>query len=168
MDKKAFSLISYGMYVVSSFGPGKLNGQIATTVFQVTSEPPTMAVSLNCQNLTNELIKRSQRFSIAVLSQEAPLTLIGTFGFKCGRQLDKFSGMRYEVCPSGNPKLLEFSLAHFDVEVVQTVELGSHTLFIGKVTESELLAEGQPMTYDYYHQIKGGKIQQNAPSYIQK
>lgn len=173
MDKKAFNLISYGMYVVSSYGTStelgaspKLNGQIATTVFQVTSEPPMIAVSLNCQNLTNELIKKSRKFSVAVLSQEAPLTLIGTFGFKCGRQVDKFSGVKYEVCSSGNPKLLEYSLAHFDVEVTQTVELGSHTLFIGKVAESQILAEGQPMTYEYYHQIKGGKIQQNAPSYV--
>ncbi|MBI4727800.1 flavin reductase family protein [candidate division TA06 bacterium] len=166
VDPKAFSLISYGMYIVSSFGPGRLNGQIATTVFQVTSEPPMMAVSLNCQNYTNELIKGSQKFSVAVLSQEAPLTLIGTFGFKCGRQVDKFSGMKYEICSSGNPKLLEYSLANFDVEVTQTVELGSHTLFIGKVVESQILAEGHPMTYEYYHKIKGGKTQQNAPSYI--
>ncbi|MBI5806667.1 flavin reductase [candidate division TA06 bacterium] len=166
MDKNAFRLISYGMYLVSSYGPGKLNGQIANTVFQVTAEPPLMAVSLNCLNYTTELIKGSRKFSIAVLSQEAPLTLIGTFGFKCGRQVDKFSGMKYETCPSGNPKLLEYSLAHFDIEVTQTVELGSHTLFIGKAVESQILAEGQPMTYEYYHKIKGGKTQQNAPSYI--
>ncbi|MDQ7798420.1 MAG: flavin reductase family protein [Candidatus Edwardsbacteria bacterium] len=168
MDPNAFRLISYGMYVVSSFREGKLNGQIANTVFQVTAEPPLMAVSLNCQNLTNEFIKSSKKFSIAVLSQETPLTTIGTFGFKCGRQVDKFSGVKYQVCSSGNPKILDHSLAHFDLEVVQSVELGSHTLFIGKVVESEVLAEGLPMTYDYYHRIKGGKTQKNAPSYIAK
>ena len=168
MDPNAFRLISYGMYVVSSFREGKLNGQIANTVFQVTAEPPLMAVSLNCQNLTNEFIKSSQKFAIAVLSQETPLTTIGTFGFKCGRQVDKFSGVKYQICSSGNPKILDYSLAHFDLEVVQSVELGSHTLFIGKVVESETLGEGLPMTYDYYHRIKGGKTQKNAPSYIVK
>jgi ferric-chelate reductase [NAD(P)H] len=168
MDPKAFRLISYGMYVVSSFREGKLNGQIANTVFQVTAQPPLMAVSLNCQNLTNEFIKSSKKFSISVLSQETPLTTIGTFGFKCGRHVDKFSGVNYQICSSGNPKILEYSLAHFDLEVVQSVELGSHTLFIGKVVESEVLAEGQPMTYDYYHKVKGGKTHQNAPSYIVK
>ena len=166
MDTKAFSLISYGMYVISSFGQNKLNGQIATAVFQVTSEPPLIAVSLNCQNYTNELIKKSQKFSIAVLSQEAPLSLIGTFGFKCGRQVDKFSGMKYETCPSGTPKLLDYSLAHLDLEVTKTVELGTHTLFIGQVVDSQVLAEGIPMTYGYYHKIKGGLIQKNAPSYV--
>ena len=165
MDKNAFRLISYGMYLVSSYGSGKLNGQIATTVFQVTSEPPLMAVSLNCQNYTTELIKKSRKFSIAVLSQETPLTLIGTFGFKCGRQVEKFSGMKYETCPSGNPKLLEYSLAHFDVEVTQTVELGSHTLFIGRVVESQILAEGQPMTYEYYYTVLKGKTPRNATTY---
>jgi len=168
MDPNAFRLISYGMYVVSSFREGKLNGQIANTVFQVTAEPPMMAISLNCQNLTNEFIKSSKKFSVSVLSQETPLTTIGTFGFKCGRQVDKFSGVKYQICSSGNPKILDYSLAHFDLEVVQSIELGTHTLFIGKVVESEILAEGQPMTYDYYHRIKGGKTQKNAPSYIAK
>jgi len=166
MDAKAFNLISYGMYVVSSFRDGKLNGQIANTVFQVTAEPPLMAVSLNCQNFTNELIKSSHKFSISVLAEDTPLTMIGTFGFKCGRQVDKFSGMKYELCSSGNPKLFDHSLAHFDLEVVQSVELGTHTLFIGKVVEAEVLAEGRPMTYEYYHRIKGGKTQQNAPTFI--
>lgn len=168
MDPNAFKFISYGMYVVSSFKEGKLNGQIANTVFQVTAEPPMMAVSINCRNLTNEFIKCSKKFSIAVLSEKTPITMIGTFGFKCGRQVDKFSGIKYQVCSSGNPKILDYNLAHFDLEVVQSIELGSHTLFIGKVVESEVLAEGQPMTYDFYHTIKGGKTQQNAPTYIQK
>ncbi len=168
MDAKAFNRISYGMYVVSSFRDGKLNGQIANTVFQVTAQPPLMAVSINCQNLTNEFIKSSKKFSISVLAEETPLTMIGTFGFKCGRQVDKFSGIKYQICSSGNPKILEDSLAHFDLEVVQSVELGTHTLFIGKVVEAEVLAEGRPMTYEYYHRIKGGKTQQNAPTYIAK
>lgn len=168
MDPNAFRLISYGMYVVSSFRAGRLNGQIANAVFQVTAEPPLMAASLNCQNLTNEFIQSSRKFSVSVLSEEAPLTMIGTFGFKCGRQVDKFSGVRHQTCASGNPKLLDYSLAHFDLEVVQSVELGTHTLFIGKVVEAEVLAEGRPMTYEYYHKIKGGKTQQNAPTFINK
>lgn len=168
MDPNAFRLISYGMYIVSSFRGGRLNGQIANTVFQVTAEPPLMAASLSCQNLTNEFIKSSQKFSVSVLSEEAPLTMIGTFGFKCGRQVDKYGGVRYQICASGNPKLLDYSLAHFDLEVVQSAELGTHTLFIGRVVEAEVLAEGRPMTYEHYHKIKGGKTQQNAPTFIKK
>jgi flavin reductase (DIM6/NTAB) family NADH-FMN oxidoreductase RutF len=168
VDNRAFGLISYGMYVVSSFGQGKLNGQIATTVFQVTADPPAVAVSLNCQNYTNELIKVSKRFSIAVLSQETPMKFIGLFGFKCGRSVEKYSGIRYEMCASGTPKLLDHSLAHLDVEVTQSIELGTHTLFIGRVIESQVMAQGTPMTYDYYHKIKGGLIQQNAPSYVKQ
>jgi len=172
-DLTALQYISYGIYLVSSFrtstepgAQGRLNGQIATTVFQVSAEPPLVAVSLNCQNFTNELIKASGKFSVSVLSQETPLKFIGLFGFKCGRSVEKFSGLKYEINPSGTPKLLDHSLAHFDVEVTQAVELGTHTLFIGKVVDSQVLAEGIPMTYEYYHKIKGGLIQQNAPSYI--
>lgn len=168
MDLNAFRSISYGMYIVSSFRDGRLNGQIANTVFQVAAEPPLLAVSLNCQNLTNEFIKATNKFSVSVLSEEAPLTLIGNFGFKCGRQVDKFNGIKHEICSSGNPKILEYSLAHFDVEVTQSVELGTHTLFIGRVVESEVLAQGHPMTYEYYHKIKGGKTQKNAPSFIKQ
>jgi flavin reductase (DIM6/NTAB) family NADH-FMN oxidoreductase RutF len=166
MDKNALNLISYGMYIVSSFKDGRLNGQIANTVFQVTAEPPLLAVSLNVQNYTNELIQNSKKFSVSVLSEETPLTIIGTFGFKCGRQVDKFSGIKHEICSSGNPKILEYSLVHFDVEVTQTLELGTHSLFIGRVVESEILSAGRPMTYEYYHKVKGGKTQKNAPSYI--
>ncbi|MDP2842628.1 MAG: flavin reductase family protein, partial [Acetobacterium sp.] len=144
---------------------GRLNGQIATTVFQVAAQPPLMAVSLNCQNLTHELIQETKKFSVAVISQEAPVKFIGIFGFKCGRNVEKFSGLNYEISPSGTPKLLDYSLAHLDVEVIQTVPLGTHTLFIGQVVDSQVLSEGIPMTYEYYHKIKGGLIQQNAPSY---
>jgi flavin reductase (DIM6/NTAB) family NADH-FMN oxidoreductase RutF len=168
VDPNVFGLISYGIYVVSSFRKEKLNGQIATTVFQVAAQPPLVAVSLNCQNLTHELVQETKKFSVAVISQEAPLKFIGLFGFNCGRSLEKYSGLKYEINPSGTPKLLDHSLAHLDVEVTQAVPLGTHTLFIGQVVESQVLAPGIPMTYDHYHQIKGGLIQKNAPSYIKE
>lgn len=172
-EPNVFRLLSYGMYVVASFRPAtplgngrKLNGQIATTVFQVTAEPALVAVSLNCQNLTHEMIAETKRFSVSILSQEAPLKFIGLFGFKCGRSVDKFSGLSHKVLKSGTPVILDHSLGWLDLEVTQAIPLGTHTLFVGRVTESSLLAEGRPMTYDYYHQVKGGKTQANAPTFI--
>lgn len=188
-DPAVFRLLSYGMYVVASFRPStplgngrKLNGQIATTVFQVTAEPALVAVSLNCQNLTHEMIAETKRFSVSILSQEAPLKFIGLFGFKCGRSVDKFSGLSHKVLKSGTPVILDHSLGWLDLEVTQAIPLGTHTLFVGRVTGSELLVEGipldsldgardgsargKPMTYDYYHQVKGGKTQANAPTFI--
>jgi ferric-chelate reductase [NAD(P)H] len=173
MDASVFRLLSYGMYVVASFSPStslggnrKLNGQIANTVFQVTSDPPQLAVCLNCQNLTHELVAESKRFSVSILSQEAPLKFIGLFGFKCGRSVDKYSGVNHQVLKSGTPVILDYSLGWLDLEVTQAIPLGTHTLFIGRITDSAVGAEGTPMTYDYYHQVKGGKTQANAPTYI--
>ncbi len=164
-DPKVFRLLSYGMYVVASNRGGRLNGQIANTVFQATAEPPQMAVCLNCQNLTHEMVSESKRFSVSILSQETPLKLIGLFGFKCGRSVDKFSGISHRVLPSGTPVILDHSLGWLDLEVTQAIPLGTHTLFVGRVTDAEIIGSGTPMTYDYYHQVKGGKTQANAPTF---
>lgn len=180
MGQNVLRLVSYGMYVVASFRPSttsaklgtsplgngrKLNGQIANTVFQVTSEPPQMAVCLNCQNLTHELVSESRRFSVSILSQETPLQFIGLFGFKCGRSVDKYSGISHRVLASGTPVITEYSLGWLDLEVTQAIPLGTHTLFVGRVTGSEAIGSGRPMTYDYYHQVKGGRTQANAPTF---
>lgn len=85
MDEQAFWKLGYGMYIVASASGGRINGQIANTVFQVTSKPPTIAVSVNRQNLTHAYIKTSKVFSVSVLEEDAPMQLIGTFGYKSGR-----------------------------------------------------------------------------------
>jgi flavin reductase (DIM6/NTAB) family NADH-FMN oxidoreductase RutF len=164
IDSNVFQYLTYGMYVVASFRQGKLNGQIADVVFQVAAEPPLIAVSLNCQNLTHELIAQTKRFSVSILAQDAPLKLIGTFGFKCGRSVEKYSGISHKVLDSGSPVILDHSLGWLDLEVVQSVELGTHTLFIGRVTASEVLKQGEPMTYAYYHEVKRGLTPKTAPS----
>lgn len=165
IDPQVFNLLSYGMYVVSSFRQGKLNGQIADVVFQVAAEPPLVAVSLNCQNLTAELVRESGRFTVSVLEKDTPLKFIGLFGFKCGRSVEKYSGIAHRVLPSGAPVVLDHSLGWLELEVRQAVELGTHTLFIGKVVAAEALKAGEPMTYAYYHAVKGGASQANAPTY---
>lgn len=78
MDSKALQKISYGMYVVTSGKEAKCNGQIANTVIQVTSRPETVAVSINKQNYTHELIKKTLVFAVSILSKNTPLKFIGT------------------------------------------------------------------------------------------
>jgi len=168
IDPNIFQYLTYGMYVIASFRQGKLNGQIADVVFQVAAEPPLIAVSLNCQNLTHELIAQTKRFSVSILAQDAPLKFIGTFGFKCGRNVEKYSGINHKILASGTPVILDHSLGWLDLELTQSVELGTHTLFIGRVTASEVLKTGEPMTYAYYHTVKGGTTEKNAPTYIKK
>jgi len=97
MDLKALYNISYGIYVVSSKKENRINGQIANTVFQTTSEPATIAVCINKENLTHEFITESKVFSVSVLEQETDMKFIGKFGFKSGRDEDKFKGVNYKI-----------------------------------------------------------------------
>ncbi len=97
MDKKPFHKISYGIYVICSKNGEKTNGQIATTLFQVTSEPPTIAVSINKQNLTHQYISESKVFTVSILDKKTQLPFIGTFGFKSGRDIDKFKNVTYKI-----------------------------------------------------------------------
>ena len=154
------------MFIVSSNKDKALNGQIANTVFQVTSEPVTIAVSINNKNLTNEFIKASGVFGISVLSEEATLPFIGKFGFKSGRNEDKFKDLNYKVLPSGCPIVTDYSLAYIEAKVINSFDCLTHTLFLGQMTDSSLLKDGKPMTYDYYHQVKRGFTPPSAPTFV--
>ncbi len=168
MNLKTFHQISYGMYIISSKWQEKFNGQIANTVFQITAEPPTVAVSINKQNLTREFIKESKVFTISILSEEASMTLIGQFGFRGGREMDKFKDISYDIGKTGVPILLENTIGYLEVELINSIDVGTHTVFIGKIVESEIIKEGRPMTYQYYHEVKKGKTQKTAPTYIKE
>jgi flavin reductase (DIM6/NTAB) family NADH-FMN oxidoreductase RutF/rubredoxin len=163
---KALHKICYGLYVVSSVRNEKLNGQIANTVFQITSSPPTVAVSINKQNLTHEFIQASKIFTVSVLLKETPMKFIGHFGFKSGREIDKFNEVNYKLGIIGAPIVLEYSVSYLEAEVVSAVDVGTHTVFIGTVIDADILSEGEPMTYAYYHTVKKGKSPKTAPTYI--
>jgi len=168
MDIKAFFKISYGMYIVSSFDSKKFNGQVANTVFQVTAEPPQFAVCINKNNLTNEYSKKSGIFTISVFSKDTPMKFIGLFGFKSGKEVDKFQDVEYKTGTTGAPIVLENCLSYFECEVVASMDIETHTLFIGKVIDAQIITDGEPMTYAYYHTIKQGLTHKNAPTYIKK
>ncbi len=169
MNPKALHKISYGMYVVSSKNDGKFNGQIANTVIQTTSEPPMIAVCLNKQNLTHEFVQASRVFTVSVLSQETPMEFIGRFGFKSGREIDKFEGVKVKMGVTGVPIALDHALAYLEAEVVDSADAVTHTLFIAKVLDAEILDENaEPMTYAFYHQVKRGKAPKTAPTYIKE
>jgi flavin reductase (DIM6/NTAB) family NADH-FMN oxidoreductase RutF len=168
MDLNALHKLGYGMYIVGSHKGDKLNGQIANTVFQITSEPPTVAVSINKNNLTHEYIESSKVFSASVLCQEAPLPYIGGFGFKSGRDVDKLKDINYKIGVTGSPVFLDHATACLEANVIQSVDVGTHTIFIGRIVAAEVLTEDICMTYDYYHQVKRGTTPKTAPSYIAK
>jgi flavin reductase (DIM6/NTAB) family NADH-FMN oxidoreductase RutF/rubredoxin len=168
MDLKALYKLGYGLYVVCSRRGNKLNGQIANTVFQITSEPPTIAVSINKNNLTHEFIKESKRLTVSVISQDTPLSFIGHFGFKSGRDINKLEGISYKTGETQAPVVTENALAYLEARVIQEVDVGTHTIFIGELVGADVLREGELMTYAYYHQVKRGTTPKTAPSYIEE
>jgi len=166
MNLKVLHNCTYGLYVIGSRKGDRLNGQIANTVFQVTSEPPTVAVSINKQNLTHEFISESGVFTASILSQDTPLSFIGHFGFKSGRDVDKLKDVNYKPGETGAPVVMDHSLAYIEARVTNQVDVGTHTIFIGELVEADVLGEGEPMTYAYYHQVKRGTTPKTAPSYV--
>ena len=168
MDVKALYKLGYGLYVVSSRKGDRLNGQIANTVFQITSEPPTIAVSINKNNLTHEFITESKVFTASILSQDTPLSFIGHFGFKSGRDINKLEGISYKIGETRAPVVTDNTLAYLEVRVIQEIDVGTHTIFIGELVGADVIREGEPMTYAYYHQVKRGTTPKTAPVYIEE
>jgi flavin reductase (DIM6/NTAB) family NADH-FMN oxidoreductase RutF/rubredoxin len=168
MNLQALHKIGYGLYVVGSKKDGKFNGQIANTIFQVCSEPPIIAAALNKQNLTNEFVSASKVFTVSILSQDTPLGFIGNFGFKSGRDVDKFSGVNYKMGETGAPIVLDNALAYFEAKVINQMDVGTHTIFVGEIIGADVVKEGEPMTYAYYHQIRRGTTPKTAPTYIEE
>ncbi|MDI6861681.1 MAG: flavin reductase family protein [Caldisericia bacterium] len=169
MDLTALFKINYGLYIISSKFENKLNGQIANAVMQVTSEPPKIAICLNKNNLTHEFIEKSRIFTISILSKETPLTFIGHFGFKSGRDIDKFKDVNFIIGEkTGAPIVKDYTVAFIECKVIEKFDVGTHTIFIGEVLNCDKLSEDEPMTYAYYHEVKKGKASKNAPTFIKE
>jgi flavin reductase (DIM6/NTAB) family NADH-FMN oxidoreductase RutF/rubredoxin len=166
MNKAALHKISYGLYVVTSGQDGKFNGQIANSMFQVTSDPATVAISINKQNYTNELIKLSRKFVVSVLSESAPMPFIGNFGFKSGRDFNKLQNVKTKTGVTGVPIVLENAVSYIEVELQKELDCDTHTIFMGKIVDCDVLNDAEPMTYAYYQKVKGGKSPKTAPTYV--
>lgn len=168
MDPNVLHNLNYGMYIVASCRGGSLNAQIANCVFQITSNPVTVAVSISKQNLTHQYIAASRIFSVSVLSEDAPMPFIGKFGFRSGRNEDKFKDTKFKKLASGCPVVLDNTLGYLEAKVINSFDCVTHTLFMGEVVASEIIREGTAMTYAYYHLVRHGKTPKVAPTFIEK
>lgn len=165
IDRKAFRSLSSGLYLVTAKA-GERRARVVNTLVQVASEPrPTLSVSLNKENATTAAILESGRFAATVLAEDAPMELIGTFGFHTSADTDKFAACTSALDGAEVPYVTEHGLARFSVSVTETIDAGSHYLFVGVVEEAEVLASGDPLTYAYYHAVKGGKTPPKAATY---
>ncbi|WP_368294333.1 flavin reductase [Dehalobacter sp. TBBPA1] len=149
---KAVQSISYGLFIITAAANGKDNGQAANTCFQITSDPVQIAIGINKKNYTHELIMQSGKFGISVLDQNGH-DLVRRFGYRSGREFDKFDGIKAHRGSSGI-LLLDEVLTTMEAEVADSMDTGTHTLFLGRVTAAEVRGSGEPMTYAYFRKTK--------------
>jgi len=169
MNFETYFKISYGLYIVTTQSGNKKGGYICNTLFQVTSNPPKFAISCHKDNYTTELIKQSGVFGFSVLSEKANPVLIGNFGYKSGRDFDKFAGVNYLTGKTGIPIITDSSVAWFECKVTQSYDIGTHILIIGEAIDMGLIEEkGKPLTYSYYREVFKAMSPKNSPTYIEK
>ena len=151
MDLTAFFKMSYGLYVVSAQEGERRAACLINTAVQVTAEPPRISVTVNKENVTADVIADAGSFTVTAVDETADMPYLGNFGFRTSANYDKFEKYASQASGLGNPYCPEHACAVFDCKLVDTVDVGTHYLFIGEVVGAERLGDAAPMTYSYYH-----------------
>ncbi|MBQ8032796.1 MAG: flavin reductase [Elusimicrobiaceae bacterium] len=160
---QSLNAFSYGLYIVTSADGKTRNGLIVNTAFQVSADPAKIAVCVCKNSFSHDVILKSKAFAVMPLEQETPMVFIGNFGFHTGRNYDKFAKVSCEVGKTGCPVVREHTLSYVEAQVEQTVDVGTHTLFIGQVVDGQIFKpQGSPLTYAYYHTVIKGKTPAGA------
>ena len=150
LDPTALFNLSYGLYVLTAREDGRDCGCIVNTVTQLTENPTRIALSVNKQNFTNEVIQRTGVFNISVLTEAATMDLFRHFGFQSGRDVDKFAGRTDPTSENGLRYISGPANALISGKVEQAIDCGTHMLYIALVTEARKLSDAPSMTYAYY------------------
>lgn len=151
MDKTAMYKLSYGLFVLTAHEADKDNGCIINTATQVTSDPNRIAIAVNKGNYTHDMVMRTSKFTVSVISQSASFDLFQHFGFQSGRDTDKFRDYTDCKTASNGTKIVTAGTnAYISAEVVSCMDLGTHTLFIADVTDGAVLSDVPSATYEYY------------------
>ncbi len=151
-DMTALFKLGYGLYVVTSNDGKKDNGLIVNTVSQVADNPARIAVTINKENYSHHIIKQTGKMNVNCLSVDAPFKVFESFGFRSGRNTDKFEGCTPVRSDNGLIILPKYINAAMSLKVEDYVDLGSHGMFICSVTEARVMSDRESMTYAYYHE----------------
>lgn len=151
MNTKAMYKLTYGLFVLTAKQGAKDNGCIINTAIQAASEPNQMSIAVNKANYTHDMVKATGEFTVSVISEKASFDLFKRFGFQSGRDVNKFDGFTgMNRASNGIYYVTEGTNAYFTVKVEKTEDLGSHTMFIGTITDMEVLSDDNSVTYSYY------------------
>ena len=151
MDKKAMYKLSYGLFILTAREGEKDNGCVINTAIQAASTPNQISVCVNKANFTHDMIMRTGAFTISVISQKASFDLFKHFGFQSGKDVNKFAD--FKDCKRGENGIFYITQgtnAFISIKVEKTEDLGSHTMFVGEITDMEVLSDDTSATYEYY------------------
>ena len=168
MDITALFKLSYGMYIIGTKDGERNVGCVVNTVTQSTSKPVTITVCINKDNYTNVCIKKTQEFTVSILSEKTKQSTFGVFGFSSSCDTDKFAQVPFRLTPAGLPYVDEGVTGYLQCKVIDSIDNFTHTIFIAEVVDAETLSDEPPMTYEYYHRVIKGKIPKKASSYVEE
>lgn len=144
--------ISYGLYILTAEENGKDNGCIINTLIQQTDTPKRISITVNKQNYTHDMIKRTGKFNVSILTTETPFEIFKHFGFQSGRDTEKFFKNPSETrSENGVLYVTGCTNGYISGKVTEEIDMGTHTMFIADITESEALSDKESLTYAYYH-----------------
>jgi flavin reductase (DIM6/NTAB) family NADH-FMN oxidoreductase RutF len=150
MDNNALFKLSYGLFVLTARQGEKDNGCIINTAMQITDDPKRIAVAVNKQNLTHDMILETGAFNLSVLSEDAVFWIFQHYGFQSGKDVDKFANIP-EVRTANGVRFVDgCTNAVISGKVISTVDCGTHTMFVADVTDAKVLSDEPSMTYQYY------------------
>ena len=164
MDITVLFKLTYGLYVVGAMDGERPVGCIINTCFQVTSQNPILAISLNKNNYTLYAIKRARRFSLSILAEDTNPAIISSFGFCSSCDNDKYADYGYDMT-EGAPMVKGKFAGRLVLDALNFVDNETHVVVLARLVDT-VKGEGTPMTYDYYHRVVKGKAPKNAPTYV--
>ena len=168
MDPKALFKFQSGLYVVSAQAGEDVGACVINTGMQLTSEPLQVQVVVNKQNHTEGVIQKAGHFGLTVITETADMLYIGRFGFRTSSNYDKFNGIEHKLTVLGDPYTPEHAACFLACKVVGTLDVGTHTIFVGEIVDAEVLSDETPMTYNYYHTVLKGKTPAKASSFVKE
>ena len=151
MDKKAMYKLTYGLFVLTANEDGKDNGCIINTAIQAAGEPNQVSISVSKKNYTHDMIVRTGQFNVSILTENSRFETYKHWGFQSGKDVDKAKGFTFYRLENGVIYIVDGVNAVMCARVEQTVDLGTHTLFIAEVTDAFVTEDTPSATYSYYH-----------------
>ena len=156
------------MYAIGVNGENGPSACIANAVCQISECPLIISVSLNNLHYTTKCINNLKMFTVSVISEDTPGTVIGALGFFSGQDTDKLKNVNYRMLEEGLPIIKERMCCWFLCKVVSSVKLDTHTVFLAEVDSGSEKVHGVPMTYSYYHRVIKGSAPKGAPTFHER